>query len=67
MPKLCADVLVLADNALSHPDEIAGYLEAIRKLQDFQEMIVPVGKGLSVAYRGSSRPSGRPSSSDNYV
>lgn len=51
LPKLTADVLLLADNATSHPDEIAGYLAAIQALPDFESMIIPVGKGLSVAYR----------------
>lgn len=49
--KLLPGALVLADNALSHPDEIAGYLSAIEALPDFDHMIIPVGKGLSVAYR----------------
>ena len=51
LPKLSQDVIVAADNVLSHPREIAGYLEAIRALSDFWEFTVPVGKGLSVAYR----------------
>ncbi len=52
LPKLAPDVFILADNALSHPDEIAGYLDAIKAVADFEHMVVPVGKGLSVAYRG---------------
>ena len=51
LPKLTPDVLLLADNALSHPTEIAGYLAAIQALEGFEQMIIPVGKGLSVAYR----------------
>jgi predicted O-methyltransferase YrrM len=51
LPKLAPDVFVLADNALSHPDEIAGYLAAIKEAQGFEHMIIPVGKGLSMAYR----------------
>jgi len=50
-PKLAPSVLVLADNALSHPEEIAGYLAAIGTLPGFEHTIVPIGKGLSVAYR----------------
>jgi predicted O-methyltransferase YrrM len=50
-PKLSANALLLADNVLSHPEEIAGYLAAIEKLADFEHTTVPVGKGLSVAYR----------------
>jgi predicted O-methyltransferase YrrM len=51
VPKLALSALILADNALSHPDEIAGYLAAIRKLPDFEHTIVPIGKGLSIAHR----------------
>lgn len=51
LPKLSSGALVLADNALSHPEEIAAYLAAIESLPDFDHMVVPVGKGLSVAYK----------------
>lgn len=53
LPKLTPDVLLLADNTLSHPTEIAGYLAAVQALPDFEQMVIPVGKGLSVAYRAS--------------
>jgi predicted O-methyltransferase YrrM len=53
LPKLTPDALLLADNALSHPDEIAGYLAAVTARSDFDHMVIPVGKGLSVAYRSS--------------
>lgn len=53
LPQLTPSVLLLADNVLSHPQEIAGYLAAVEKLQEFEHVFVPVGKGLSVAYRGS--------------
>ena len=51
VPKLAPDALILADNVLSHPDEIAGYLAALEALSEFDRVIVPIGKGLSVAYR----------------
>jgi predicted O-methyltransferase YrrM len=51
MSKLAPDVLLLADNALSHPPEIAAYLRALESLPQFDRVIVPIGKGLSVAYR----------------
>jgi len=51
LPKLSANALLLADNASSHPEEIAGYLAEIRTLADFEHTIVPVGKGLSIAHR----------------
>lgn len=54
LPKLAPDVLLCADNARSHPDEIAAYLDAVRALPEFDHLIVPVGKGLSVAYRAGS-------------
>jgi len=52
LPKLASKVLVIADNVLSHPEEIADYLKLISSLKDFQHTTVPVGKGLSIAYRG---------------
>ncbi len=58
LPKLAPDVLLLADNVISHPDEIAGYLKALESLPQFERVILPVGKGLSVAYRhGESKAS----------
>jgi predicted O-methyltransferase YrrM len=52
LPKLAAKAFVLHDNALSHPDEIATYLKLIDSLPEFQHTVVPVGKGLSIAFRG---------------
>ena len=52
LPKLSPRVLVIADNVLSHPEEIAEYLKLISSRPDFQHTTVPVGKGLSIAYRG---------------
>ena len=59
LPKLSANALLLADNVLSHPDEIAGYLGAVQQLSDFEHTIVPVGKGLSIAHRIADTTSGR--------
>ena len=56
LPKLAADTMLLADNVLSHPEEISGYLEAVGGLDGFDRLILPVGKGLSVAYRGPAHP-----------
>jgi predicted O-methyltransferase YrrM len=53
LPKLTPSVLLLADNVLSHPEEIAAYMAAVKKIDGFEHVVVPVGKGLSVAYRGS--------------
>jgi len=54
IPKLALDALLLADNVLSHPDEIAAYLRTLEALPQFDRVIVPVGKGLSVAYRSAA-------------
>ncbi|HTC64479.1 MAG TPA: class I SAM-dependent methyltransferase [Candidatus Saccharimonadales bacterium] len=51
LPKLAPKALVIADNVLSHAEDIAEYLNLISSLADFQHTIVPVGKGLSIAYR----------------
>ncbi|AKM00571.1 O-methyltransferase [Burkholderia pyrrocinia] len=51
LPKLTPDALLVADNALSHPDEIAGYLAAVDALRQFDTTVVPVGKGLHIARR----------------
>src|SRR5580658_1348924 len=50
LPKLSLPGLLLADNALSHPDQIAGYLARIEEIQRISHTIIPVGKGLSVAH-----------------
>ncbi|SRR5579884_2683244 len=52
-PKLTGDVVLCADNVHSHPEEIAAYLQAITALPDFEHMVIPVGKGLSLAYRAT--------------
>jgi len=54
LPKIAKRALVIADNVHSHPEEIAGYMKLISSLPDFQHTTVPVGKGLSIAFRGSS-------------
>ena len=51
LPKLAADVILLADNILSHPDEVAGYLKEFEGLPEFVTTTVTVGKGLHLAYR----------------
>jgi predicted O-methyltransferase YrrM len=51
LPKLERDCLLLSDNALSHPEEIAGYVAAVDALPDFITTTFNVGKGLHVAHR----------------
>jgi predicted O-methyltransferase YrrM len=55
LSELAPQALVLADNALSHPQEIAGYLAMVTTLTQFQHVLIPVGKGLSVAF-ADARP-----------
>jgi len=50
LPKLAPQALVLADNALSHPEEISGYLSMVKSLNHLQHVLIPIGKGLSVAF-----------------
>jgi predicted O-methyltransferase YrrM len=51
-PKLASRVLLLADNATSHPDEIAEYLRLMDRAPEFAHAVIQVGKGLSIAWRG---------------
>ncbi len=51
LPKLEKDVLLLADNILSHPEEVAGYLKEFEHLPEFETTTATVGKGLHIAYR----------------
>jgi predicted O-methyltransferase YrrM len=50
LPKLTEDAWLLADNALSHPEEIAGYIAKVEALP-FNTVMAPVGKGLHIARR----------------
>ncbi len=50
VPKLTRGCLLLADNALSHPDQIAGYIAAVDALPGIRTTILPIGKGLHVAH-----------------
>lgn len=56
LPKLTPGALLLADNALSHPGEIAGYLQALEALPDVDRVVLPIGKGLSLAYLSTVEP-----------
>ena len=51
LPKLSGDVLLLADNALSHPEEISAYKTMVEQLPGFTYTLSPVGKGLHIAWR----------------
>jgi predicted O-methyltransferase YrrM len=54
LPKLSSRTLLLADNALSHPDQISGYLASVARLDHTTHIVLKVGKGLSVAFRDLS-------------
>lgn len=54
LPKLSEDALILADNVLSHQEGMRSYLGLIAEHPAFTHAIVPVGKGLSVAYRSGA-------------
>jgi predicted O-methyltransferase YrrM len=56
LPKLSSPALLLADNALSHPGEIAGYLARIEQLDQTSHTVLTIGKGLSVACREVTKP-----------
>lgn len=56
LPKLSADVVLLCDNVLSHPAEVADYVQAVDHLTDFSSITVPIGKGLHIGYRQESNP-----------
>lgn len=43
--------LVVADNIVSHADDLAGYLAAIRADPRYETVTVPIGLGLEVSYR----------------
>ena len=51
LPRLTDDAILFADNALSHPVEIAGYLEYVDSCGLFDTTLLPVGKGLHIAVR----------------
>lgn len=51
LPKLAPDALLVADNALSHPAEIAGYVAAVEQLPGFDSTTATVGKGVHIAHR----------------
>ena len=55
VPKLAANVMLLCDNVLSHPGEVADYLSAVLRLPAFVSVTAPVGKGLHIAFRSSPK------------
>jgi predicted O-methyltransferase YrrM len=51
LPRLADDACLLADNVLSHPAEVEGYLRGIEALGLFDSVTLPIGKGLNIAVR----------------
>lgn len=54
LKKLTPDALLLCDNVLSHPAEVAGYIAMVEASGLFDTITVPVGKGLHIARRRSA-------------
>ena len=43
--------LLVADNAVSHPEEMAPFLDAVRRTPGYQTALVPVGMGEFLALK----------------
>jgi predicted O-methyltransferase YrrM len=50
-PKLVPGALVLADNAISHRDEMTDFLDAVEADGDMDSVVVPIGMGVLLARR----------------
>jgi predicted O-methyltransferase YrrM len=55
VPKLSRKALLLADNAVSHPEQIHDYLTSVARLDHITHLVLHLGKGLSVAFRDLDR------------
>ncbi len=51
LPKMPAPALLVADNVVSHPDELADYLARIKADPDLFSVTVPVGKGEEITLK----------------
>ncbi len=51
IPKLTHDAILLTDNAISNASDIAQHMEYIEALQQFDTVLVPIGKGLHISRR----------------
>ena len=56
LPGLSADVILLCDNVLSHPADVADYVSTVDRLADFSAIKVPIGKDLHIGYRQKHKP-----------
>ena len=50
-PRLVKGGLVVADNALSHPDQLAEYITYLQNHPDLASATIPTGRGLEVTVR----------------
>ena len=50
-PRLVKGGLVVADNALSHPDELVDYITYLQNHPDLASATIPTGRGLEVTVR----------------
>jgi len=50
-PRLVKGGLVVADNVLSHPDELADYITYVQNHPDLASATIPTGRGLEVTVR----------------
>ena len=49
LPKLAAGAAIFTDNVLSHPAQVAAYLDLVANDPRFDAVTLPVGKGLHMA------------------
>ena len=49
LPRLTPGAVIFTDNVLSHPDQVAAYVDLINGDDRFDAVTLPVGKGLHVA------------------
>jgi predicted O-methyltransferase YrrM len=50
-PKLKTNGIIVADNVISHADDLKGYLEHVRSNPKTQSVLVPVGRGEEVTLK----------------
>ena len=50
-PKLDRNGLMVADNIISHAEDLSAYKKVVEKHPDFQSLIVPIGSGEMLSYR----------------
>jgi predicted O-methyltransferase YrrM len=50
-PKVVPGGLILADNAISHQEELAPYLQAVRNHPGCESVLVPIGSGVEMTLK----------------